>query len=140
MGVYDPFFVQRWIFRAKRFFYTMLRRLKKERWPDLSQESVELIEIQSIRAGKPMRSRLQAMFTNFPIQEAIFKGWVRIPDEYYVLADLEYARRFPGQDFSQKVRKRFRFSDEEILAMVRGKLRLVATVKDGRTAYTLAPR
>jgi len=117
-----------------------MRRLKNEQWPDLSQEPVELLQYRISDVGEPTQTPIHATFPTFPIERAIFEGWVDTIDEYVVLADLEYARRFPDQDFSKDMRKFLHFSDEEILSTVRGERQLVVTHDDKHTTFSLVPR
>ncbi len=90
--------------------------------PNFANEEVELREHAMYTKGKNKEPehKILAMFTGVPGNLAYKFGWVNSLEEYMILANLEFARRNPGHYLSKKIRKKYKFTDQEIQDFAEG--------------------
>ncbi len=84
--------------------------------PDFTNEEVALVSTREI--GLKSRGKSSEMVAIFPEwNEYIAKkfGWVKDSAEYYLLASLEFSRRFPKHEFSKEIKKKYKYSNKKYL-------------------------
>ena len=90
--------------------------------PIFSQEQVELREHALYKKGKKEKPeyKIMALFPEIPGNLAYKFGWIEEREHYMLLANLEFARRNPEHYLSKEIKKKYKFSDQEIIDMADG--------------------
>ncbi|OQA03385.1 MAG: hypothetical protein BWY68_00750 [bacterium ADurb.Bin400] len=113
--------------KCKLFARERLGRLLRPPRPDFSREPIELTIIQ-YEATEVEGAREEShipVFSNVSPVIAKENGWVSDYNEYILIACLEFSRRYPNHELSKYWRTVSPLSDEDILAIAKGDIKLI---------------
>lgn len=104
----------------------MMKWLKGKLYPrpDFTKESIEMVDCVLKDKDGNQAEAPEAIFNNYPPREAVTRGWFTDEKAYFMVAALEFFRRFPNHERAKKFLSKYHYSEKEILDMVTGKVRI----------------
>lgn len=85
------------------------RQLPKR--PDFTMEEIDFLDAITVNDDGTESAGVMVYFANHPPFIAVRNGWVRCYGEYWLLADNEFARRFPEHGYSLIVKESGKHDD-----------------------------
>ena len=92
--------------------------------PDFTEEPIEVVTYHIKDSDGKVTNADHTIFTNYPPDIGVKKGWFDNWKVYMMIADFEFFRRYPNHDRTKLFMTNCPYTKEQMLGMITGKIHL----------------